>query len=149
MKQLKAHTDERGWLLELLRRDWKLFSEFGQAYITAAYPQVVKAWHMHKKQTDNISCIKGLIKLVLYDDRENSETRRELLEFVIGEKNPTLVQIPPRVWHGFKTLGEEAAIVVNIPTNLYNYKDPDEHRLPPQTDKIPYDWKLAPWLDHG
>jgi dTDP-4-dehydrorhamnose 3,5-epimerase len=148
-KQLKQFADERGWLTEILRSDWEHFKKFGQVYVTAAYPQVVKAWHMHKKQTDNIACIKGMIKLVLYDDREKSKTKGEINEFIIGEKNLILVQIPPEVWHGFKTITEEYALVINIPTELYNYKEPDEYRLPPDTRKIPYDWKLAPWLKHG
>ncbi|MFQ6068744.1 MAG: dTDP-4-dehydrorhamnose 3,5-epimerase family protein [Candidatus Bathyarchaeia archaeon] len=148
-RQLRVIADERGWLMEVLRRDWETFEKFGQAYITAAYPQVVKAWHMHKKQTDNIACIKGMVKLVLYDARKNSKTKGEINEFVIGEKNPILVKIPPQVWHGFKTLSEETAIVMNVPTKLYNYKNPDEHRLPPDTDRISYDWKLSPWRKHG
>lgn len=148
-RQLRVIADERGWLMEILRSDWEYFENFGQAYITAAYPQVVKAWHMHKKQTDNIACIKGMVKLVLCDGQKNSKTKGEIDEFVIGEKNPMLVKIPPQVWHGFKTISKETAIVMNVPTNLYNYKKPDEHRLPPNTNKIPYDWKLAPWLKHG
>jgi dTDP-4-dehydrorhamnose 3,5-epimerase len=148
-KQLKQIADERGWLIEILRSDWEHFQKFGQVYVTAAYPQVVKAWHMHKKQTDNIACIKGMIKLALYDDREKSKTKGEINEFAIGEKNLLMITVPPRVWHGFKTITEEYALIINIPTELYNYKEPDEHRLPPNTDKIPYDWKLAPWLKHG
>lgn len=148
-RQLRLIADERGWLVEVLRSDWKLFEKFAQAYVTTAYPQVVKAWHMHKKQTDNIACIKGMVKLVLCDGRKKSKTKGEINEFVIGEKNPMLVKIPPQVWHGFKTIGDEIALVMNVPTNLYNYKNPDEHRLPPGTEKIPYDWKLAPWLKHG
>jgi dTDP-4-dehydrorhamnose 3,5-epimerase len=148
-KQLKQLTDERGWLIEILRNDWEHFQKFGQVYVTAAYPQVVKAWHMHKKQTDNMTCVKGMIKLVLYDEREKSKTNNEINEFVIGERNLLLVKIPPRIWHGFKTITEENALVLNVPTELYNYNQPDEYRLPPNTDKIPYDWKLAPWLKHG
>ena len=148
-KQLKQVADERGWLIEIMRSDWEQFQKFGQAYITAAYPQVVKAWHIHKKQTDNITCIKGMMQLVLYDDREKSKTRKEINEFIIGERNLLIVKIPPEVWHGFKALGEEYALMLNVPTELYNYKKPDEYRLPPDTEKIPYDWKLAPWLKHG
>jgi dTDP-4-dehydrorhamnose 3,5-epimerase len=148
-KQLKQVADERGWLIEILRSDWEHFQKFGQVYITAAYPQVVKAWHMHKHQTDNIACIKDMIKLVLYDNREKSKTKNEINELIIGERNPILVMIPPLVWHGFKTIGEEYALVVNVPTELYNYEEPDEYRLPPNTDKIPYDWKPTPWLKHG
>jgi dTDP-4-dehydrorhamnose 3,5-epimerase len=148
-KQLKQIADERGWLIEIMRSDWEQFQKFGQVYVTAAYPQVVKAWHMHKKQTDNIACIKGMIELVLYDGREKSKTKNEINEFTIGERNLLTVKIPPEVWHGFKTVTEEYALILNVPTELYNYKEPDEHRLPPNTEKIPYDWKLAPWLKHG
>jgi dTDP-4-dehydrorhamnose 3,5-epimerase len=148
-KQLKQIADERGWLMEIMRSDWEQFQKFGQVYITAAYPQVVKAWHLHKKQTDNMTCIKGMMKLVLYDGREKSETKNEVNEFTIGERNLLTVKIPPEVWHGFKTVTEEYALMLNVPTELYNYKKPDEYRLPPDTEKIPYDWKLAPWLKHG
>ncbi|UCG36033.1 MAG: dTDP-4-dehydrorhamnose 3,5-epimerase family protein [Candidatus Bathyarchaeota archaeon] len=148
-RKLKLISDERGWLLEIFRSDWEIFEKFAQAYVTTAYPQVVKAWHMHKKQTDNIACIRGMVKLVLCDDRKNSVTKGHIEEFVIGEKQPMLVKVPPQIWHGFKNIGENLALVINIPNNLYNYKKPDEHRLPPNTEKIDYDWKLAPWLKHG
>lgn len=148
-RQLKIVADERGWLIEILRSDWPEFQKFGQVYVTAGYPQVVKAWHMHKKQTDNMACIKGTMKLVLYDDREKSKTKGEVNEFIMGERNQLLVQIPPHIWHGFKTISEEPALLSNVPTETYSYREPDEFRLPPDTDKIPYDWKLAPWLKHG
>ena len=148
-KTLKQVADERGWLTEILRNDWEHFEKFGQVYVTAAYPQIAKAWHMHKKQTDNITCIKGMVKLVLYDGREKAKTKGDINEFVIGERNSLLVQIPPEVWHGFKTISDDYALVLNAPTELYNYNKPDEHRLPANTKKIPYDWKLAPWLKHG
>jgi len=148
-KQLKQAADERGWLTEVFRSDWVEFKKFGQTYVTACYPQVVKAWHMHKKQTDNMACIKGMMKLVLYDDRKNSKTKNEVNELIVGEKNLLLIQIPPLVWHGFKTISDDYALLLNVPTEVYNYKLPDEHRLSPDTKKIPYDWKLAPWLKHG
>ena len=148
VKNLRVIPDERGWLMEILRSDWDMFEKFGQVYITAAYPDVVKAWHMHKKQTDHLACVKGRAKLVLYDGREGSKTMGEINEFTVGEGNPLLIKVPPEVWHGFKAI-DEIALVVNVPTELYNYKESDEHRLPPNTDKIPYDWKLKPGLKHG
>jgi dTDP-4-dehydrorhamnose 3,5-epimerase len=148
IKNLKVISDERGWLAEILRSDEEIFEKFGQVYATAAHPDVVKAWHMHKKQTDNLVCVKGCAKIVLYDGRKGSKTEGEINEFTIGEKNPLLVKVPPEVWHGFKAIGE-IAVVVNVPTELYDYKNPDEHRLPPDTDKIPYDWKPKPGLKHG
>ncbi len=148
-KKLNLIADERGWLMEILRSDDEAFEKFGQVYVTTAYPGVVKAWHMHKKQVDNITCVKGMMKLVLYDDRPESPTRGEIKEFVIGEKNPMLVKVPTYLWHGFTSVGNETSFFINVPTETYNYKEPDEYRLPPDSDKIPYDWKLNPYLKHG
>jgi len=137
---VKVIPDERGRLGEILRSDSDLFKKFGQVYFTSAYPGVVKAWHYHKIQTDYFFCVKGMTKLVLYDSRENSSTKGLINEFFIGEHNPLLVVIPPMVYHGFKTISAEEALMINVPTEIYNYKNPDEYRLDPHSDKIPYDW---------
>jgi dTDP-4-dehydrorhamnose 3,5-epimerase len=139
-KSLRVIPDERGRVMEILRSDDSLFLKFGQVYISTTYPQVVKAWHYHKVQTDHIVAIKGMIKLVLYDPREGSPTKGEINEFFIGDHNPLLVQVPNGIYHGWKCIGEEEAIILNIPTEVYVYKDPDEYRLPPHGKDIPYDW---------
>ncbi len=149
VKKLNPIPDERGWLMEILRCDDEIFEKFGQVYITTAYPGVVKAWHYHKLQTDNFTCIKGMMKVALYDARENSKTYREINEFFIGEKNPLLIKVPPMVYHGFKAIGDETAYFLNIPTLPYNRKEPDEYKLPPDTKEIPYDWILTPGKKHG
>lgn len=139
-KQLHFIPDDRGKLMEILRCDDDIFERFGQVYITTAYPEVVKAWHSHKYQDDNIVCIKGMIKLVIYDTRDESPTKGLFNEFFIGESNPILVHIPKGLWHGFKNIGTEECIVINIPTQPYNYQNPDELRRPPHGD-IPYNWE--------
>ena len=139
VKPLRVIPDERGWLMEVLRMDDEIFKGFGQVYITTAYPGVVKAWHAHEAQTDNIACITGMVKLVLYDERESSPTRGMINEFFIGEKHPILVQVPPKVWHGFKNIHTDISLVINIPDRMYNYEKPDELRRPAHGD-IPYDW---------
>jgi len=139
-KQLRVIPDERGRVMEILRADDDLFSKFGQVYITTTYPHVVKAWHYHKVQTDHIAAIQGMIKLVLYDPREDSPTKGEINEFFIGVNHPLLVQVPKGIYHGWKCISEEEAIVVNIPTEVYVYHEPDEHRRPPHGSDVPYDW---------
>jgi dTDP-4-dehydrorhamnose 3,5-epimerase len=140
-KKLRPIPDERGRLMEILRCDDDLFQGFGQVYITTAYPGVVKGWHYHKIQTDNFTVIKGMLKLVLYDDREGSPSRGEVNEFFIGEHNTLLVQIPPLVLHGFKCISNDEAIVLNVPTEKYNYTQPDEYRTHPHQNNIPYTWE--------
>jgi dTDP-4-dehydrorhamnose 3,5-epimerase len=145
----RLNADERGFLMEIMRPDWDVFQKFGQVYVTSAYPGVVKAWHYHKKQWDHFVCVRGMMKVALYDSRDGSPTKGVVNEFVIGERNPTLVKIPPLVYHGFKCIGNEEALIVNVPTEMYNYTEPDEFRLPADTKEIPYDWGLAPGLKHG
>lgn len=139
-KRLRVIPDERGRVMEILRSDDDLFLKFGQVYMTTTYPQVVKAWHYHKIQSDNIVAISWMIKLVLYDSRENSPTKGEINEFYIGVHNPMLVQVPKGVYHGWKCISEEEAIIINIPTEAYNYTQPDEFRLHPHGKEVPYDW---------
>ncbi len=149
VNKLKVVPDERGRLMEILRSDDPAFVKFGQVYMTTNYPGVVKAWHYHKKQTDYVCCVKGMIKLVAYDSRGKSKTKGEINEFFIGDHNPCLITIPPGVYHGWKCISADESVVVNIPTEVYDYKNPDEYRLPPDTKEIPYDWVLDKSKKHG
>jgi len=138
-KQLRLIPDDRGYLLEMLRSDDELFTKFGQAYVSATYPGVVKAWHYHKVQVDHFVCVAGMIKLVLVDTRDGSPTKGAVNEFFIGVQNPTLVQIPNLVYHGWKCISLEPSLVVNLTTEPYNREQPDEYRLDPH-GTLPYDW---------
>jgi len=141
VKRLRVIPDERGRLAEMIRNDDKeFFIKFGQLYMTVGYPGVVKGWHYHKKQIDNFIAVKGMMKVVLYDGREDSPTHGEVNEFFMGEKNMLLLQIPTFVLHGFKTISEVEAILINCPTEVYNYSDPDEFRVHPHDNEVPYDW---------
>jgi dTDP-4-dehydrorhamnose 3,5-epimerase len=140
IKPLKVVPDERGWLMEILRADDEgLFSKFGQAYVSATYPGVVKAWHFHERQTDNFACVAGMIKLVLFDRRPGSPTEGVINEFFLGVHNPQLVQVPKLVHHGWKCISVEPSLVINIPDEPYDYRTPDEHRIEPH-GALPYDW---------
>ncbi len=140
IKQLRIIPDERGRLMEILRADDPEFVKFGQVYMTTVLPGVVKAWHYHTKQTDGMVVVSGLAKIVLYDGRDGSPTHGEVNEFFLGEHNPILVQIPNGVYHGMKGVGEREAIIVNTVTEPYNREKPDEFRVDPHDNDIPYDW---------
>lgn len=139
-KKLRVIPDERGRVMEILRSDDELFSRFGQVYVTTAYPGVVKGWHYHKKQTDHVAAVEGMVKLVLYDNRDDSPTKGEINEFFLGRHNPLLVKIPPLVLHGFKCVGPHEAICINVPSQVYHDHQPDEFRVDPHKNEIPYSW---------
>ena len=140
IKNLRLIPDERGRLMEILRSDDKEFSKFGQVYVTTAYPGVVKAWHCHKLQDDNMTAISGMVKIVLYDGRDGNPTQGVINEFFIGDHNHILLHIPKYVWHGFKCVGDHEAMIVNVVTECYSYDEPDEYRKPAHGSDIPYDW---------
>lgn len=140
IKPLKAIPDERGFLYEMLRNDDDFYQEFGQLYLTAVYPGVVKGWHWHKLQTDHFICVKGMAKVVLYDRREESPTFGEVNEFFMGERNLILLVIPKGVLHGMKGVGTETAMIINVPTHSYNHDEPDEFRVDPHDNDVPYKW---------
>ena len=141
-KALRVIPDERGRLMEILRDDDEVFDRFGQIYMTTVHKGVVKAWHYHRQQTDRVAVVHGMIKLVLCDWREDSPTYREVREFFIGEHNPLLVRIPPFVLHGWKGIGEDTAVVINVPNRHYEYDQPDELRLPWNSPEVGYDWGI-------
>jgi dTDP-4-dehydrorhamnose 3,5-epimerase len=142
VKKLVTNADERGALTEIVRNDEPFFVTFGQCYVSVSYPGVIRAWHYHKKQTDYFCCIKGMIKVPLYDGREGSATHGEINEFFIGERNLAVVKIPIGVMHGFKVVGDEPAYLLNFPTEPYRRDDPDEYRVPYDSPDIPYDWSI-------
>ncbi len=140
IKPLKVIPDSRGRLMEIFRCDDPVFEKFGQVYITTTLPDIVKAWHYHKVQTDNFACVQGTIQVALFDARKDSPTFGEITELFMGVHKPQLISIPPGVFHGWKCVGLEEAIIVNVPSEPYNHERPDEYRLPWDEPSIPYDW---------
>lgn len=142
VKGLKPNVDERGSLMEILRSDDEIFDKFGQVYVSLNYPNVIRAWHYHKKQDDLFVVVKGMVKVVLYDSRHESPSKNELNEFFLGEHNHILLKIPRGVMHGYKTIGTEPSLLLNFPNECYNRHEPDEYRVPYNSEEIPYDWAL-------
>ncbi len=140
IRALKQIPDERGKVMHMLRCDDPWFEKFGEIYFSAVYPGVIKGWHLHRRMTLNYAVVAGMIKLVLYDDREGSPTRREVVELFTGEDNYALITIPPGIWNGVKGIGVKPAIVANCASEPH---DPEEIvRLDPLSEEIPYDWTL-------
>lgn len=137
---LKQICDERGKVMHMLRADSSRFQRFGEIYFSVVYPGVIKAWHLHKRMILNYAVPFGRIKLVCYDERNDSPTYGEIQEIFIGEDCYQLVKVPPGIWNGFKGLGNNASIVANCATIPY---DPDEIiRKDPFSKDIPYKWEV-------
>lgn len=145
-RELQVNADERGHLVEVFREDWDLYEpDPAMSYYSMTYPGIVRAWHRHLEgQIDHFICPKGRIKIGIYDDRGDSPTQGELNTFVVGEHNQVAVRIPGDCWHGFQAIGDEPAFLLNFPSKLYDYDEPDEQRISHDSDEIPFDWHAEP-----
>lgn len=140
IKPLRKIPDERGTIMHMARSDDKEFEKFGEIYFSTIYPNVIKGWHIHKEMTLNYAVIYGMIKLVLYDERKNSQTKGKIQEIFMGWDNYCLVKIPPMVWNGFKGIGTTMAIVANLST--IPHRGEEIERINPFDKRIPYNWEI-------
>ena len=132
--------DERGKIMHMLKATDEEFLQFGEIYFSCGYPGVVKGWHLHTSMTLNNFCVSGTIKLVIYDDRNNSPTKGETMEVFMGENaNNVLVQIPKNLWNGYKVYSDKMAIVANCATEAHDKNG--IIYLPPHNNAIiNYNW---------
>ena len=120
---LKILSDSRGSVMHMMRNDSKIFKSFGEIYFSTIFKDSIKAWHLHKESTLNYVCIKGAVKLVLFDERPESPTKGKYQEINLSPKNYFLVTIPPNIWNGFKGLHDPESIIANCLSLPHNEKE--------------------------
>ena len=134
-------VDDRGIILHMLRVDDKNYKKFGEVYFSTINPNKIKAWHFHKLMTLNYAVVHGSIKLVLYDDRDESKTKGTIQEIMLSNENHYLVSIPPKIWNGFCSSNNKHAILANC-SDIPHDKE-EIIRLPFDDPKFPYKWKIS------
>jgi dTDP-4-dehydrorhamnose 3,5-epimerase len=159
IKPLIRHYDERGSFVEVLRKDWpSILKKKGvaQANLSVTRPGIIRAWHKHNRgQTDFLICLKGSMKIGIYEDETG-----DLNEIFSTGERLQIVTVPGRYYHGFKSLGPRSTWLLYFTTKLYDPKDPDEERLPWNSEEItpisingnpydprsrkPWDWNRPP-----
>ena len=142
IKRLKLIPDDRGYLVELVKFGEETFIKIKQTTFTLTYPGIIKAFHYHKNQTDVWFVASGMIQVVLYDLRKESNTYQVKDVIFMGEQNPILVLIPPLVAHGYKVLGQKPALLFYHTDQAYNPENPDEYRISYNDPKIGFDWSV-------
>ena len=137
---LKKIPDERGSIYNMLRSSDSHFTKFGEIYFSKIYKGAIKGWHIHKKITLNYCVVQGMVKIVLYDARDNSSTKGNIMELFIGDDNYVLVVIPFGVANGHKGI-TETSLLANVPDVPHDKLDADEMiRIDPYDNDIPYNW---------
>ena len=141
IQPLKQIADKRGSVLHMLKNDSNLFKQFGEVYFSEIHSGLVKAWKRHKKQSQNLVVPLGRIRLVIYDDRSNSNTHGKIAQCKLGRpENYRLIHIPPMLWYGFQGIGDQTSMIANC-TDL-SHDAEEMESLSADTSQIPYQWKM-------
>ena len=156
VKTFRKHVDQRGYFIEQLKRgdlddDGNEFlppQEFAQMSRSLAYarggnpPELIKAFHWHKKQWDYWDIVGGNARVVLCDLREGSATEGRIQVLMLGEHSPRMVAIPPYVAHGYQVVSMQDVILNYYVTEPYDIADPDEGRIAWNDPRIGFDWSI-------
>ncbi|GIW40071.1 MAG: spore coat protein [Candidatus Binatia bacterium] len=130
---LVARVDDRGYLIEIVRATDPYLPKFGQVYLVGNFAKgTIRAFHKHRELWDLFFISHGAAKFVLVDDREDSPTYGERNTFVTSSRNPTLIVVPPGVYHGWMSL-EDDTQMISTASEVYRRGDPDEVRIPPDS----------------
>tara|TARA_B100000945_G_scaffold321484_1_gene336341 strand:- start:769 stop:1227 length:459 start_codon:yes stop_codon:yes gene_type:complete len=138
IRNLSVVENEKGSVLHMIRSDSEYFEKFGEIYFSEVMPNVIKGWKKHKITTQNFVVPVGRIKLVLYDQRQDSGTSEMVFETELGRNNYKMITIPPQIWYGFQGLSNDVSIIANL---IDNPHDPEESESLDISDTtIPYNW---------
>ena len=138
--KLNKIDDDRGSILTMLRSDSKVFESFGEIYFSTIFNKAIKAWHLHQKAILNYACIKGKVKLVLYDDREGSKTYKNHQELILSPDNYFMVTIPPLIWNGFQGIDINESIIANCMS--FPHDEKEMVRKNPTDKYFAYNWNF-------
>ena len=128
---------EKGNVLHAIKVSSDGFNGFGEAYFSIIDFGAVKGWKRHREMTLNLIVPVGIVKFVIYDDREESPTFDTFQEILLSrEDNFKRLTVPPNLWVGFKGLSKDENIVLNI-ANIEHNPDEVDHKL---INEIKYNW---------
>lgn len=133
---LKSIFQAKGNVLHAMKKSDPGFNGFGEAYFSTVNCGDVKGWKKHLRMTMNLVVPVGEIRFVIYDGRNESSTKGSFFDVYLSQQNYQRLTVPPGVWMGFKGLGGNLNLLLNIADLAH---DPDESENV-SLDSIPYDW---------
>ncbi len=114
--QREKHTNEDGWLTELISMDHEdVPFEDVHSYLVFIKPGATRAMHYHKKKKEWITVGSGKVKIFL-EDLESDE--KESIVFSEDDKKQELLYLPPKVAHVVKNIGDKEGCVIAFSQTL-------------------------------
>jgi dTDP-4-dehydrorhamnose 3,5-epimerase len=136
--ELRRFNDDAGSLTELARfsqgkLDGMAAFRLAQINDSLLVPGAIKAFHVHRRQTDVWYVPpEDRVLLILVDVRDASATENNILRLTLGDGHSRMVRVPAGVAHGCRNIGASSARIIYF-TDVHFSADPDdtdEGRLP-------------------
>ncbi len=134
--KIKSHIDKRGFFREILRqKDRYSRFQFKQVSHSQVKKNVIKGWHLHKRQYQWNYLIFGKINVWLFDTRKKSKTYKKSINIKIDSKKQKILYFfPPGIAHGYKALNKINHMLYAT-SGYFNKKE--EHKIDINNDLIP------------
>ena len=138
---LERHFDDRGYLYEVIHATDDFLPKFGQTYVVGSLVRgTVRGFHRHANLWDYFCVVRGTGKFVIAlapeaetvaaSDAAGILVPDAIETYVLSERQPSLLVVPPGHWHGWVAL-EDETLVVSTGSHVYNKDNPDEVRVSP------------------
>jgi dTDP-4-dehydrorhamnose 3,5-epimerase len=135
--QLDVIDTPGGNVMHAMKETSAGYAGFGEVYFSQVDEGAITAWKRHKSMTLNLIVPVGEIKFVLFDDRDESNTRFQ--EVIISRENYCRLTVPPMVWMGFQGLSNDGSMLLNIANIEHDTGEVDRLEI----DKINYNWSIS------
>ena len=141
LKKIISNNDNRGFFREIFKDEisftTKKFKQISHSYIKK---NVIKGWHLHRKQSQWNYLLKGRIRVYLYDTRIKSQTFKKHDVININSKEDMMIYFfPPGIAHGYVALSTENHMIYAT-SNMYDASE--EYKIPLNNKLIPNFFKI-------
>ena len=134
---LKHITVAKGDIYHALKSTDEDYYGFGEAYFSEIEAGQTKGWKRHNRFVLNIVVVKGKIKFVIYDDRENSPTKGQFQEIILSpQENYSRLTLYPGLWMAFHGEDEATSMLMDIIPQPHDPSEADRKDL----NEIPYNF---------
>jgi len=127
---LDKFQDDRGFLIPLLSVEEPCEQ---YVYYSITYPGAardVDRWHVHQHHTDRFVVLRGQLMFAVSNGIHRNIARITMYGYRMPDtdKRSRMLVVPPGVYHCLRNTGSSDAVLLNMPTRIY---DPnDEGRVP-------------------
>ena len=119
VKELEIHSDKRGWLVEILKRN-EINDDIKQISVASIKPGCVRGNHYHLNKTEWFFVIGGKAEFYL----ENPKTK-EKIRLKLNPKKPKVITVFPKIAHAVKNTDNKTLYFIEADSEIYNHKKPD------------------------